>query len=187
MGMVLPLLLCTSIFGFGSPELLYHRIQAWSAFYPLPTTFGYFSLLLFSICRANSILGVLPAASARFLPAPYQFLMTNPMSPIIDFYPEDFKVGILIVTRKCDNILISEDMTGKKNAWEGIVLVPFIDQNRLLAACSGINESNLTPLENERNKLGYAYEMVYPSFILLPVLVFCFYVDLSYIRWAISR
>jgi 5'-3' exonuclease len=53
-------------------------------------------------------------------------------------------------------------MTGKKNPWEGIVLVPFIDQARLLAACSTINESSLTLLEKERNKLGCAHEMVYP-------------------------
>jgi 5'-3' exonuclease len=53
-------------------------------------------VLIFFHC-VNDSLGVLPAASARFLPAPYQFLMTNPVSPIIDFYPEDFKIGILIV------------------------------------------------------------------------------------------
>jgi 5'-3' exonuclease len=38
------------------------------------------------------LLGCLPAASMQFLPKPYQFLMSDPESPIIDFYPKDFKV-----------------------------------------------------------------------------------------------
>jgi 5'-3' exoribonuclease 1 len=54
-------------------------------------------------------------------------------------------------------------MTGKKNPWEGIVLVPFIDQHRLLAACSTIPESSITPKENERNKLGCSHELMYPK------------------------
>ena len=42
--------------------------------------------------------------------------MKDSRSPIIDFYPTDFRV----------------DQEGKRNDWEGIVLVPFIDEARLL-------------------------------------------------------
>ncbi len=55
----------------------------------------------------EQLLGVLPAASARFLPPVLRRLMTDPYSPIIDFYPTEFEI----------------DMNGKKNAWE--VRFPF--------------------------------------------------------------
>lgn len=44
--------------------------------------------------------------------------MSEPDSEIIDFYPEEFPI----------------DMNGKKMSWQGIALLPFIDQDRLLTA-----------------------------------------------------
>ena len=64
--------------------------------------------------------------------------MTNPASPIADFYPSSFAI----------------DMEGKRAEWEGVVLICFIDQDRLLAAERSIPQGSLTPEERARNKLG---------------------------------
>lgn len=66
------------------------------------------------------LLSVLPPASIDSIPKCYHELMLNPKSPIIDFYPSDFYV----------------DLLGKRFAWLGEVILPFIDESRLLNAAS---------------------------------------------------
>ena len=44
------------------------------------------------------------------------------MSPIIDFYPTDFRV----------------DLNGKKYMWQGVALLPFVDEDRLHQALSQV-------------------------------------------------
>lgn len=66
----------------------------------------------------EQLLSVQPAASKHVLPEQFHDLMTDPESEIIEFYPEDFEV----------------DLNGKKMAWQGVALLPFIDMSRLLAA-----------------------------------------------------
>lgn len=82
-------------------------------------------------------MGVLPDRSKKIVPTVYHDLMTNPNSPIIDFYPRDFEL----------------DMNGKKMEWEAVVKIPFIDEARLLAAMAPKNKL-LSEDEKQRNEFG---------------------------------
>ncbi|KAG7665175.1 RAT1 [[Candida] subhashii] len=82
----------------------------------------------------EQLMSVLPAASGHTLPEVFRGLMSEPDSEIIDFYPEDFQI----------------DMNGAKMSWQGIPLLPFIDEKRLLGAVQG-KYGLLTPEEVERN------------------------------------
>eukprot|EP01080_Neovahlkampfia_damariscottae_P009331 gene9331-1418_t len=85
----------------------------------------------------TQLLAILPSKSAHALPKSYQTLMTSKDSPIIDFYPDDFEV----------------DLVGKKLDYKGVILLPFIDEKRLLAETEKI-ESTLTEEEKKRNSIG---------------------------------
>jgi hypothetical protein len=89
----------------------------------------------------QQLLGCLPAASAQFLPHSYQALMVAESSPIRDFYPDVASIRV--------------DMNGKRNPWEGVTLVPFIQEQRMLDAIAELcPESSLTPVERARNRFG---------------------------------
>ena len=83
----------------------------------------------------EQLMSVLPAASGHVLPPIFRPLMSSPDSPIIDFYPTEFPI----------------DMNGKKMSWQGIALLPFIDEKRLLKV---VREQypKLSESERERNK-----------------------------------
>ena len=55
----------------------------------------------------EQLMCVFPAASGQFLPDTWRTLMSDPFSPIIDFYPTDFAV----------------DLNGKKFEWMGVALL----------------------------------------------------------------
>ncbi|CAG9863353.1 unnamed protein product [Phyllotreta striolata] len=102
----------------------------------------------------EQLLAVLPAASKELLPECYHDLMTDEHSKIIDYYPQDFEC----------------DLNGKKQAWEAVVKIPFIDEKLLLNAMSTCND-NLTEDEKQRNSHGpmlvYSYTSknngIYPA------------------------
>jgi 5'-3' exonuclease/20S proteasome alpha/beta subunit len=93
----------------------------------------------------DQLMGCMPPSQAHHLPSPYRGLMTDPKSPIIDFYPQSFVV----------------DMNGKRWPWEAVTLLPFIDSQRLVEATSSIDESQLTQEELERNATGTAVVMTH--------------------------
>ncbi|XP_066513701.1 5'-3' exoribonuclease 1-like isoform X3 [Hoplias malabaricus] len=124
----------------------YHGVQSWSWYYPyhyapfLSDVRNIAGLkLTFDLGKPfmpfEQLLAVLPAASKDLLPSGYQPLMTSQSSPIIEYYPLDFKT----------------DLNGKQQEWEAVVLIPFIDEKRLLAAMEPCTP-HLTQSEKKRNR-----------------------------------
>ncbi|GAB9464525.1 5'-3' exoribonuclease 1 [Globisporangium polare] len=86
----------------------------------------------------EQLMSNLPSTSAHLVPEPYRFLMVSPLSPIKHFYPETFDI----------------DMEGKRNAWEGVNILPFIDVALLKQAIAQYcPDSRLSQSERRRNTL----------------------------------
>ena len=109
-------------------QYYYQGCPSWEWFYPYH--YAPFAQDFVDISKVNTtfvkgrtarpfeqLMSVQPAASRHVLPDIFHDLMTDPNSPIIDFYPEDFRI----------------DLNGKKMAWQGVALLPFIEMPRLLA------------------------------------------------------
>ncbi|CAG8703588.1 12794_t:CDS:2, partial [Ambispora leptoticha] len=96
----------------------------------------------------EQLMGVLPEGSKKLLPEPFQFFMMDYNSPIKDFYPKDFEL----------------DQNGKKQGWEAVVKIPFIDEKRLIEALKS-REDRLTEEEKERNGFGESFLFTYDSSI----------------------
>uniref|UniRef100_A0A452QNR8 5'-3' exoribonuclease 1 n=1 Tax=Ursus americanus TaxID=9643 RepID=A0A452QNR8_URSAM len=124
----------------------YHGVQSWSWYYPYHYAPFLSDIRNISTLKIHfelgkpfkpfeQLLAVLPAASKNLLPTCYQHLMTSEDSPIIEYYPPDFKT----------------DLNGKQQEWEAVVLIPFIDEKRLLEAMETCNYS-LKKEERKRNQ-----------------------------------
>lgn len=83
---------------------------------------------------------VMPTTSKALLPQPFHTLMDDPKSPIADCYPIDFAV----------------DGEGKRTDWEVVILLPFIDFNRLVNAYN-TRAVMLSPEAHSRNSIGKMY------------------------------
>ena len=68
----------------------------------------------------EQLMAVLPLDSAHAIPKESRWLMTDPESPMLDFYPKEVPV----------------DPNGKAMPWLWVVLLPFIEEDRLLAGMS---------------------------------------------------
>ncbi|CAD5206912.1 unnamed protein product [Bursaphelenchus okinawaensis] len=85
----------------------------------------------------EQLMGVFPAASGAHIPECWRKLMTNKDSPIVDFYPRDFQI----------------DLNGKKFAWQGVALLPFVDEKLLLETLKDFYHE-LSEEEKARNLRG---------------------------------
>lgn len=85
----------------------------------------------------EQLMGVMPAQSNHTIPSVFHPLMTDQDSDIVSFYPEDFDI----------------DLNGKKFEWQGVALLPFIDEKRLLDAMA-TKYPLLTEDEKARNQFG---------------------------------
>eukprot|EP00741_Cyanophora_paradoxa_P007648 tig00001164_g7397.t1 len=134
----------------------YHGVASWNWFFPYhyaPLAAELKNISKFKMdfdpgepfLPFQQLLSVLPAASSSQLPSPYQALMLEDASPIADFYDTSFAI----------------DMVGKRNSWEGLALIPFIEESRLLTATKSIDPESLTPEERARNSFDREYVFRY--------------------------
>ncbi|KAI9509818.1 exonuclease II [Russula earlei] len=133
----------------------YSGVASWSWFYnyhyaPRVSDFKGVSEMTFNFelgrpfMPFEQLMGVMPEASKELLPQAYQDLMWDPNSPILDFYPQEF----------------DQDLNGKRQDWEAVVKIPFIDEKRLLRAMQS-REHRLTREEKRRNTFGTSYQFKY--------------------------
>ncbi|KAJ2882968.1 exonuclease II Exo2, partial [Coemansia asiatica] len=128
----------------------FHGCQSWSWFYPY-----HYAPCISDICANlaaykvekfnndppytpyEQLMCVLPPYSRKLLPAPLRALMVDVNSPIRDLFPTSFEV----------------DMNGKKMPWEAVVLINFVDVDRIRAAMTS-KLALLSEDETRRNSRG---------------------------------
>ena len=126
----------------------YNGCVSWSWFYPhhfapwITDIRGFTGMdLQFELSKPflpfEQLMAVLPAASRALLPPCYQWLMTAQESPIHDYYPLEFE----------------QDLNGKQQEWEAVVMIPFIHEKRLLEAMAP-HEAKMSAEARARNTHG---------------------------------
>ncbi|KHJ46111.1 intein splicing region [Trichuris suis] len=133
----------------------YEGVASWEWFYPYHyspfiTDLKGFENVNLRFVKGTSLppfcqqMAVLPPASRQLVPEAFQDLMVDPSSPLISFYPEDFEI----------------DLNGKRNDWESVVKLPFIDLE-LLNSVVASRENLLTAEEKRRSKPGCSFLYTY--------------------------
>jgi 5'-3' exonuclease len=99
------------------------------------------------------LLSVLPPQSAGLLPKSLAELMIHPSSPLTEYYPSDF----------------TSDANGKRQSWEAVVQIPFIEADLLLdtvnkvIAADNAGQELMSNAERRRNARGISHTFVPPG------------------------
>jgi 5'-3' exonuclease len=92
----------------------------------------------------HQLLSVLPPSSANLLPPPICDLFTDKKSPLKKYYPEEFNI----------------DLSGKKNDWEGVVILPMVNYDDVKSAYESLI-NKVEKNELKRNILGKSFVYFY--------------------------
>lgn len=140
-------------------QYYYHGVPSWKWFYP-----HYYAPMASDMVNLASIaeevnfqlgkpflphqqlLAVLPPMSYLSMPKAYWPLLRSPSSPLVKYFPEHIEI----------------DREGARAPWEGIVLIPFIEERVLLAAYDSV-QSNVDPADNANNRNGNPLCFTYDS------------------------
>jgi 5'-3' exoribonuclease 1 len=110
----------------------------------------------------QQLLCILPPSSADLLPAPLAALIKDKDSPLKKYYPDKFDI----------------DLSGKKNDWQGIVLLPVIDFNEVREQYfKHIDKVDMKDIK--RNITGKTFVYFYTD---TPYLFRSYYGDIKYCR-----
>jgi len=85
----------------------------------------------------QQLLCVLPPQSAKLIPSPLSNLLTSETSPLKSYYPSEIKI----------------DLGGKRQEWEGIVLLPQVDFENVVRNYKK-EIFKICPQEAKRNVIG---------------------------------
>lgn len=89
----------------------------------------------------EQLLCVLPVSSKALIPKCYHKMMEDDESPIIDLFPKKF----------------TRDSDGKRQEWESIALLPFVEPDRIRRANKEIESGLRKPLRGNRVGRSYVY------------------------------
>jgi len=116
----------------------------------------------------EQLMAVFPPASKDLIPEPLRPLMLDDGSPILDFYPTSFEIDMNGKTvrggarrehsARPAHVLSryrvrAGSLQRRQAAWQGVALLPFVDEDRLLKAVQPLY-SKLAPEDRRLNEFG---------------------------------
>ena len=90
------------------------------------------------------LLCCLPPSSASLLPAGYARLLTEKESPLVSYFPAEF----------------CSDLNGKKKEYEAVILLPFLEEERIIDAIATSHCNDLLS-EEERKRNTFSKELLF--------------------------
>ena len=92
----------------------------------------------------QQLISIMPPKSSNLLPEPLNKLLTDEDSPIKEYYPEEFEI----------------DLAGKKNDWQGIVILPIINPEKVIEIYT-TKLKLIDEREMKRNVFGKSFIYIY--------------------------